>query len=81
MLERAGTGGAVLTREEIRSKAQTAVDAFRMHDAKRKVLEAELLCIQHVCTHPNEASSKHYDYGGGCDVTTTCPDCLRSVTR
>jgi hypothetical protein len=61
----------------IKERHEDIAKRLRKHDAARKVLEGELLALQHECEHPNMESWVHYDYGGGSDHNTSCPDCGR----
>jgi hypothetical protein len=47
---------------KIKDKYVKIIDKLKRHDAKRKLIEAELLALQHVCPHENV---KEWDDGGG----------------
>lgn len=62
----------------IRQRRKTIEDKLRKHDAARKIIEAELLALQHEC---EQRRGKTWSDGGGYggpDWLTTyfdCPDC------
>ena len=64
-----------MTSEQIRAKTQKAKEKLAVHDAKRLVLEAQLLALQHQCPHKNIREWPHYDYVGGSDHHWICDDC------
>jgi len=51
---------------------------LKEHDAARKLIEAEMMALQHVCDHKNVKEWNHHDYGGGCDHHWVCQDCGKS---
>lgn len=54
---------------------------LKEHDAARKIIEAELLSLQHACPHKNVRQWTHHDYGGGSDRHWNCDDCgLHKIT-
>lgn len=70
-----------MTNDQIRSRVEKARQKIREHDAKRKVIEAQLLALQHACPHEDTETWDHYDYGGGCDTHWKCKICgLEKVT-
>lgn len=46
----------------IKKKYLRITEQLKKHDAKRKIIEAELLALQHLCPHDNV---KEWDDGGG----------------
>lgn len=70
-----------MTSREIRTRRKLVEARLKAHDAARKIIEAELEGLQHVCPHKYVETWKHYDYGGGCDHHWQCKDCgLQRVT-
>jgi len=65
---------------ETLEKAKDAKRRLREHDARRKVIEAELLAIQHACEHPNAKTWSAMDYGGFSTQYFECPDCLKATS-
>lgn len=55
-------------RAKLEAEIKAAKAQIKVMEAQRKVIEAE-------CEHPHMESYKSYDYGGGCDLHTKCPDC------
>lgn len=60
---------------DIIAAAKLAMDKLKEHDAKRKIIEAELAYVQALCPHPNAKGQTYRDYGGGSDYEWYCPDC------
>lgn len=60
------------TIKERREKLEREIKAAK---GRIKVMEAQLKVIEAECDHPNMEKYKSYDYGGGCDFHTKCPDC------
>lgn len=58
-----------------REKYEDIAKRLREHDGARKLIEAELLSLQHICLHPNKKTIGGRDYSGVYDSTTSCPDC------
>ncbi len=64
-----------MTQAQIAKKYKIVKDKLCKHDAQRKIIEADLLALQHQCEHPNGKSE--YDSGWGRMSSTdfNCPDC------
>lgn len=73
-----------MTQAEIKIKKEEALAELKEHDAKRKLIEAKLVYIQHICSHPKATSyNDGGSYGGPSFASTyyNCPDCgYQSVT-
>lgn len=48
--------------ESIKKKRSRIEQRLKEHEAKKKIIEAEMLALQHVCPHNNV---KEWDDGGG----------------
>lgn len=56
-------------------------DRLRSHDAKRKIIEGELLALRHECQHPNLKTWRDSGWGRMPSTESKCPDCgYRSST-
>jgi hypothetical protein len=64
-----------MTQEEIKQKWEDVSKRLRMHDAARKLLEAEVLSLQHICEHPNMKRWSKCNYSGDTTSYEQCPDC------
>lgn len=70
-----------MTASQIKSKADRIRQRLKEHDGKRKIIEAELLALQHACPHTDVDEWDHHDYGGGHDHHWLCKNCgLQRVT-
>lgn len=57
---------------EIKAKRAEIANRLKAHDAARKLIEAEVLALQHVCEHP-KARWVPDTFGDG--SSWHCPDC------
>lgn len=64
-----------MTPEQIRKKADKVRQRLKEHDGKRKIIEAELLALQHACPHVNSDGRNVGDYSGGSSYDWSCKDC------
>lgn len=48
---------------------------IKEHDAKRKILVAQLKYYQDICEHPNMKRWVSGSYDGSTDAHSHCPDC------
>jgi hypothetical protein len=59
---------------DISTKRQDIKQRLKLHDAARKLIEAELLGLQHICEHPNAKKWNDGDIRGSTNYFQ-CPDC------
>jgi transposase-like protein len=57
--------------EEIKRKRRKIEQRLKEHDAARKLIEAEMDALQHVCPHKNSKTGRDYDGGS----SWYCSDC------
>lgn len=61
--------------QETYKKRRDIQRRLREHDGARKLIEAELLALQHVCEHPNLRSWHDSGWGRMPSDHTQCDDC------
>lgn len=70
-----------MPKEEIKMTATISerhkeiMDRLRKRDAARKIIEGELLALQHECEHPYNKCRSGKDYSGFYSTDCYCPDC------
>lgn len=70
-----------MTVGEIKAKHDDVKRRLKEHDAARKLIEGELLYLQHVCEHPNMKRWHDSGWGRMSSDEFQCPDCgLRGST-
>lgn len=66
---------------EIRARHVDLAGQLKEHDAKRKLIVAEMKYIQDLCDHPNKDEWTNGHYDGSTSFNIECPDCgYRSST-
>lgn len=65
----------MMEQSEIREKREHIDRRLREHDAARKIIEAELLALRHICQHPNGVTTHDSGWGRMPSNDFRCPDC------
>lgn len=69
-----------MTPAQIYKKASAIKQRIKEHDGQRKIIEAELLALQHACPHVHSKGFMSGDYSGGSSYEWGCQDCGKTTS-
>lgn len=61
--------------KSIQDRLKDITARLRKHDSARKIIEGELLALQHECEHPRKESWHDSGWGRMPSTEHSCPDC------